>query len=229
MAGAGGHEVPARRQSRATAWTQDAVGADCEESLGQHMLEAAANTRCGGQPPRSPRVARALLDAEGPVPVFELHQALVGPSNPTQGRGEGGENRCAGAGRLTMRHPALVPDLGVARARGDRQWSARPCNVPRKRVERAWTGTSPSAHSGERALWTRPVTRPHRAREHGHGDGRPSPGSRWWSTAYQAELSAEVGGVQGQRLQGGQPRFARARWRGTAGASGLRTAVLRAA
>ena len=72
VAGAGCQERPDLCQCWATARAEDAVGADVDASLGQHVLEAAAHTLFGGQRPVGPGVARALLDADGDGPIFAL-------------------------------------------------------------------------------------------------------------------------------------------------------------
>ncbi len=61
----------------------------------------------------APGVTRTLLDAAGALPIFTLCQTVLGESDARErGGGEVGEDFSAGAGWLTMRHPALRPDLG---------------------------------------------------------------------------------------------------------------------
>ena len=109
-----------------------------------------------------------------------------------QVRGEAGENLCAGAWLVTMRHPALVPDLGW-HGREETGSGHAALNLPRKSVESAWTGTS-HLQSGERAMLTRPCqgSTGHEIMDMGMVVGHLS-GSRW--STLTAELSTEVFGV----------------------------------
>ena len=112
MAWGGRQECPTLRQRWATARTQDTVVADFGEPLRQHVLQEAADELFNGQRPVCPCVARALLDAEGHLPICALCQAVIGDGDPVEVGGEVGEDFCAGAGRLTMGYPSLCPDLG---------------------------------------------------------------------------------------------------------------------
>ena len=76
------------------------------------MVEEAADALCSGECPVSPLLASTRLEAEGDVSVFESFNAVGGDGNPTDVGGAVFDTLGTGAGRLTMRHPSLLPDLG---------------------------------------------------------------------------------------------------------------------
>jgi hypothetical protein len=100
------------REHGATARAEEAIGADCRESLRQHMLEEAVDERLDGECQAFPPRATALLAAEGDLPVFKLFQTVGGEGKPIDGGSKGGEHLGARACRLTVGHPIFMPDLG---------------------------------------------------------------------------------------------------------------------
>lgn len=110
--GADFQACPDRHKRLALAWAQDASGSDGEAPLGQHVLQEAADALVSGPRQVLPCVPPALLEADGDVSSLTRFNAVVGEGHPTDGRGEGGEDLCAGSGRFTRRHPGFVPDGG---------------------------------------------------------------------------------------------------------------------
>jgi hypothetical protein len=85
------------------------------------MLEETVDERFGRQREAFPPRPAALFEAEGDVPIFQRFEAVVRQGNAVDIRGEVGQHLHAGARRLTVGHPRLVPDLGwhgVAEASG---------------------------------------------------------------------------------------------------------------
>jgi hypothetical protein len=110
--GGGVQDTPEVSTRCSTVRAQEAVVADFDEALGSHRLEAAAEERFGGKRQVLPRAACAVLDSECYRPIFKLFRAVVGEGNPTDGGGEVGDDRRAGAGWFTVDPPVMLPDLG---------------------------------------------------------------------------------------------------------------------
>ena len=200
LAGGGGQKTPDATACWATVRTQDTIGADCAEPLGQHVLQEAAQKRFCGSRPVLPPLAPALLDAEGDVPVFARVKAVGGDGNPVDGGGEGGEDLRAGASRCTVGHPALVPDPGRHGSEETGSGQRRRARAPEDLGARV-DGSQPLRRAGgapRRAVRRQGPTRHERMdlRMVGH---LPGPGVE---DAHHADLPTEVCGVQGEGLQG---------------------------
>ena len=151
VAEAGRQERADLREHLATARAQDAGVSDCDAPPGQHRLEEAVDARFGGARQPFPPGAGVLLDAERDRPIFQHFQAVGGEGKPGEVRSEGGEDRRAGARRLAVGHPVLVPDLGrheIAEASGSQCRFAR---APEERGECA-DGHEPGRRAGGEPL-----------------------------------------------------------------------------
>ena len=100
VTGGSGQQMPDVRERLSTGGAQEAVVPDCDEALWQDMLEEAADACLCGKRAVLPLVARALLEAEGDVPVFKLFDAVVGESHATDVGGEGGDDLVASDRRV---------------------------------------------------------------------------------------------------------------------------------
>jgi hypothetical protein len=117
--------------------TQDAVVSDFDEAPWQSMLEEAVDKRFGGQRQAFPPSAPGLFEAERDVPVFERFKAVVRKGKAVDVGCKGGENLRAGARRLAVGHPGLVPDRGrdtLAEASGGQCRFARAPEEPGERA-----------------------------------------------------------------------------------------------
>jgi hypothetical protein len=189
------------REYFATAWAQEAVGADFREPLREDMLEEAVDERFSRERQTMPPGAAALLDAERDVPIFERFQAVVGEGNPVDRGGEGCKDRGAGPCRLTGGHPILVPGLGrhrLAEASGGQRRFARAPEEPGARADRHEPGRTAG---GEplRTVWRQGPPRDKRV-DRRMGGKVPGPGVE---DAHHADLPTEGVGVQRQGLSGG--------------------------
>jgi hypothetical protein len=139
VAGAGREERADLGKHCATARTQEAVGADCDEPPWQSMRKEAVEEGVGGERQPCPPSAGALCEAARDGPIVERFQAVVAQGNPGDGGGEGGKDLRAGTGRLAVGHPVLVPDLGwhgLAEASGGQRRFALPTEALRERTDR---------------------------------------------------------------------------------------------
>lgn len=179
---------------------QEAIVSDLDKALGQHILEEAADARFGGKRPVFPCLASALLEAARDMPVFELFKAVIGKSHPADVGCEVDDDLGTGAGRFTMRHPCLLPDVGrhLIEQTGVDQGRLE---LPTEDVGARADGNKPASRAGReplRALRRQGPTGHEimemRMRGHIPGPCVQDPN--------QADLSAEVLGVHGQCLQG---------------------------
>lgn len=200
VTGGSGQQMPDVREDVATGRAQEAGVSDCEEALGQDMLEEASDACLCGERPVLPRVAPTRFEAEGDVSVCELFHAVVGHGNASDGGGEGGDDLCAGADWFTMGDPGLLPDGGGCMIEqvgvGDLLLALAPEDV-RQRSHR----NKPILRAGCEPL--RAVGRQCPSRDEvmdmrmgGHISG---PGVE---DAHHTDLAAKVFGVQGECRQG---------------------------
>ena len=154
--------------------------------------------RFGGERQPFPPSAAALLEAERDMPVFTRFQAVVGQGNPVDVGGEVGEHLRAGARRLAVGHPILVPNLGwhgIAEAGGGQRRFELTPEEPGERAD----GHEPGCRTGcepLHAFWGQAPPRDE-IMDMGMVGQVPGPGVE---DAHHADLPAEVMGVQREGL-----------------------------
>ena len=151
VAAAGRQERPKLREHFAPAWAQEAVGADCGEPLGEHRWEEAVEEGFGEQRQAFPPGAAPLREAESDVPVFQGFQAVGGEGNPVEIGSEGGEDLHAGARRLAVGPPVLVPDLG-RHGSAEASSGQRRLELPTAKLGQGTDGHQPGRRAGGEPL-----------------------------------------------------------------------------
>ncbi len=107
----GGQECAGPLEQVTISGTEQTVVAHFDEALGQHVLEEAANECWGGQGASSELLSSRFLVLKSDLAVGELEEALVAEGDAKDVRGEILERRCAGADRLRVDDPLLLPCL----------------------------------------------------------------------------------------------------------------------
>ena len=89
--------------------TPQAVGADFDKALGQHVLEEAPDEILGGQSQVAQLLRTVVAIAKGDVPGFDRFQSAVGEGNPEDVAGQVIQDLLAGARVLAVDIPGLMP------------------------------------------------------------------------------------------------------------------------